>query len=155
MLWVVFSRVLNVNRSNESLASLSKRSIIIVNGDIEVFTKSGNIGSGSIDWVVEGSTVSVLTEVSDVLLQAVFKALITSPQTTGYGVGLPDFIGTKHIVPTKVGTALRMLKSLQCISQWYARNINLKSFNADLVSPNDSYRVSFDIEIAKGELIFG
>jgi hypothetical protein len=131
-----------------------------MNGDIEVFTKSGNIGSGSIDWVVEGSTVSVLTEVSDILLQAVFKALITSPLTTGYGVGLPDFIGTKHIVPTKVGTALRMLKSLQCISQWYARNISLSAFNADLVSPSDGYKVSFAIEVSKdeiaqGELIFG
>ena len=128
--------------------------------DIAIFSKSGNIGGGSVDWVVSNSTVSVLTEVSDILLQAVFKALITSPQVTGYGVGLPDFIGTKHIVPTKVGTALRMLKSLQCISQWYGRNISLSAFNADLVSPLDGYRVSFAIEMseseaAQGELIFG
>jgi hypothetical protein len=123
--------------------------------DIEIFSKTGNIGGGSIDWVVENSTVAVLDDVADILLQAVFKALITSPQTTGYGVGLPDFIGTKHIVPTKVGTALRMLKSLQAISQWYQRNINLKSFNADLVNPIDTYKVTFDIEVAAGELIFG
>ena len=129
-------------------------------GDIEVFSKGGNIGGGSIDWVVKNSTVSVLTSVQDILLQAVFKALITSPQTTGYGVGLPDFIGTKHIVPTKVGAALRMLKSLQAISQWYGRNILLSSFNADLVSPTDGYKVSFSIEVNKdeavnGELVFG
>jgi len=129
-------------------------------GDIEIFSKSGNIGGGSVDWLVENSTVTVLDDVADILLQAVFKALITSPQTTGYGVGLPDFIGTKHIVPTKVGTALRMLKSLQCISQWYGRNISLSAFNADLVSPLDGYRVSFAIEMseseaAQGELIFG
>jgi hypothetical protein len=123
--------------------------------DIEIFSKTGNIGGGSVDWVVENSTVTVLDDVADILLQAVFKALITSPQTTGYGVGLPDFIGTKHIVPTKVGTALRMLRSLQAISQWYQRNINLKSFNADLVNPIDTYKVTFDIEIAQGELIFG
>ena len=129
-------------------------------GDIEIFSKSGNIGGGSVDWLVENSTVTVLDDVADILLQAVFKALITSPQTTGYGVGLPDFIGTKHIVPTKVGTALRMLRSLQAISQWYGRNISLSAFNADLVSPLDGYRVSFAIEMseseaAQGELIFG
>lgn len=126
-----------------------------MNGDIAVFSKAGNIGGGSIDWVVSNSTVTVLTEISDVLLQAVFKALITSPLTTGYGVGLPDFIGTKHIVPTKVGSALRMLRSLQAISQWYQRNIALSSFNADLVSPLDGYRVSFDIEISEDEVVNG
>ena len=126
-----------------------------MNADIALVSKSGNIGGGSVDWLVENSTVTVLDDVADILLQAVFKALITSPQTTGYGVGLPDFIGTKHIVPTKVGTALRMLKSLQAISQWYQRNINLKSFNADLVNPIDTYKVTFDIEIARGELLFG
>ena len=124
-------------------------------GDIEIQARGGNIGSGQIDWVVKRGTVSIITLPKDVLLQAVFKSLITSPMNSGYGVGIPDFIGTKYVIPVRVGAGMRMLRSLDTLSSWYGRNINLKSFGVDMLSPMDSMRVSFDIEMSKGEALIG
>lgn len=124
-------------------------------GDIEIQSKSGNIGGGSVDWVLDRGNMSILIDPSDILLQAVFKSLITNPMDSGYGVGIQDFLGTKYVVAVRVGSAMRMLRSMQTLSQWYQYNITLNSFNVTITTPPDSLVISFNIGIAQGTAVVG
>jgi len=74
----------------------------------------------------------------------------------GYGVDIVRFRGTKHIVPARVGIALRVVRTLQLLNQWYGRQVQLKSFDMQFskTATDSGLVIRLDIGLSKGELYY-
>ena len=127
----------------------------VIKGDVKLVPKKNkNFGDGHLDWSVTASgQVELLTDPSSYLLQALFKAILSKMNSSGYGVDVGSFLGTKHIVPMRAGLAMRLFRTSQLISQWYGRQVSISKLQMGLSSTRDLYQIQLAIEEKEGEIL--
>ena len=127
----------------------------VTKGDIKLVPKTGkNFGNGHLDWDVDAvGNVTVLTDPSSYLLQALFKSVLSKMNSSGYGVDIGAFLGTKHVVPMRAGLAMRLFRTSQVISQWYQRSVTISKLQMSLGSQRDTFQLQLGIAEKSGEIL--
>jgi hypothetical protein len=123
-------------------------------GDIELASKTGSVGAGNVDWVIESASFKQVTDPGAMMIQAIFKALITPINSIGYGCGIRDLLGTKHTVASRIGIGMRLLRTIGLLQDWYGKKIVINNLMSGFSGTTFSeFRIYIDIGIAKGELL--
>jgi len=123
-------------------------------GDIKLISKDGNFGSGHLDWDIDAAgNVVILKDPTDYSLQAVLKAILSKVNSSGYGVDIGSFLGTKHIVPARAGIAVRLFRCTQLLSTWYQRVVSVTKLQMNLGNSLDTYQLQVSVENKEGEML--